>query len=236
MNNYNLFSKFYDDSMGKRTESIKNIYNIIYGINPKAKKILDVACGTGYLLKYFRGLGFKVTGVDLSKEMLNIASKRVPGAKLYQQDMARLNVDDTFDVITCVFDSINHLLGFNNWKNFFWLSYNHLSNKGIFIFDMNTISKLEKLSKAKTTTKFIKNKILSIKVEKDSDSIFNWNIKILNKNDKICICKENIKETSFKLKKVEGYLKNIFKEVIKTDQNGNKATSNSSRVFFVCLK
>jgi len=101
---------------------------------------------------------------------------------------------------------------------------------------MNTISKLEKLSEAKPTTKSIKNKILSIKVEKDSDSIFNWNIKILDKNDKICICKENIKETSFELEKIEVCLKHIFKEVVKTDQNGNKATSNSSRVFFVCLK
>lgn len=237
MNNYVTFSKFYDEIMGDRNNDIKIIHNLIYQNNPNAKKILDVACGTGYLLKYFNDIGFEVVGVDISEEMLMIAKDKVPKVKLYQQNMSELNIEDTFDAITCVFDSINHVLDFNDWKNFFTLSFKHLNNNGVFIFDMNTILKLEDLSKSEPFSKIIKNKTLTMKINKFNDSIFNWNIKILEKiNNDIFTYEEDIKETSFKIEEVEIYLKNIFKKVIKTDQNGGEITDISKRVFFICSK
>ncbi|MDM1377712.1 class I SAM-dependent methyltransferase [Myroides marinus] len=37
--------------------------------------ILDLGCGPGHHSKYFSDLGFKVTGIDLSSEMIEIAKK-----------------------------------------------------------------------------------------------------------------------------------------------------------------
>jgi len=42
----------------------------------KRKQLLELACGTGALAVEFAKAGFDVTGLDLSEEMLMIASQR----------------------------------------------------------------------------------------------------------------------------------------------------------------
>lgn len=59
----------------------------------KTGKILDAGCGPGRDTKYFSDLGFEVTGVDLSKELLKIAEKFVPRATFIQQDLRDLSFD-----------------------------------------------------------------------------------------------------------------------------------------------
>lgn len=44
------------------------------------KAVLDVACGTGEISRTFCGLGAKVTGVDFSQNMLDIARAKLAGA------------------------------------------------------------------------------------------------------------------------------------------------------------
>jgi demethylmenaquinone methyltransferase/2-methoxy-6-polyprenyl-1,4-benzoquinol methylase len=48
---------------------------------------LDVACGTGFLTRHLRGT---VTAVDQSPEMVAIAARRVPGARVLRADAAAL--------------------------------------------------------------------------------------------------------------------------------------------------
>lgn len=74
--------------------------------------------------------------------MLQVAAEKVPNAKLYHQSMVDFSIDEKFDVILCVFDSINHLLDFEDWKKMFANVRKHLNPKGLFIFDINTQEKL----------------------------------------------------------------------------------------------
>jgi demethylmenaquinone methyltransferase/2-methoxy-6-polyprenyl-1,4-benzoquinol methylase len=48
---------------------------------------LDVACGTGFLTRHLRGT---VTAVDQSPEMVAIATRRLPGARVVQADATAL--------------------------------------------------------------------------------------------------------------------------------------------------
>lgn len=57
---------------------------------PPRARILDVGCGPGRDADYFATKGFRVTGVDLSEKLLEIARARVPQATLYKQDFQRL--------------------------------------------------------------------------------------------------------------------------------------------------
>jgi demethylmenaquinone methyltransferase/2-methoxy-6-polyprenyl-1,4-benzoquinol methylase len=58
-------------------------------------RVLDVACGTGYLTRLLRG---EVVAVDQSESMLAIAATRLPGAELVRGDVPPLPfADDTFD-------------------------------------------------------------------------------------------------------------------------------------------
>lgn len=53
-------------------------------------KILDLGCGPGHHSRIFSEYGFNVTGVDLSKEMINIAKKEVPAVEFQVMDILKL--------------------------------------------------------------------------------------------------------------------------------------------------
>lgn len=58
-------------------------------------RTLDVACGTGYLTQHLPG---RVTGLDASASMLELAAARVPSAAFVESDALRLPfADETFD-------------------------------------------------------------------------------------------------------------------------------------------
>ena len=52
-------------------------------------------------------------------------------------DMTNFDLQKTFDVVLCNYNSICHLLTWQDWQKFFEMAYNHLNENGIFIFDIN---------------------------------------------------------------------------------------------------
>jgi SAM-dependent methyltransferase len=72
-------------------------------------RLLDVACGTGRHAAEFGSLGWEVTGVDLSEDLLVLARTNGPSANFVQQDMRELDLGSrSFDAITCLFDAIGY--------------------------------------------------------------------------------------------------------------------------------
>ena len=61
--------------------------------------------------------GYSVTGVDLNKEMLKIAKKKIKGIKFIQQDMKKLRLNKKFDIVTCFFSSIHYNQNIKELKN-----------------------------------------------------------------------------------------------------------------------
>ena len=58
-------------------------------------RTLDVACGTGFLTQHLPG---RVTGLDASASMLEVAARRVPAAAFVEADALRLPfTDGTFE-------------------------------------------------------------------------------------------------------------------------------------------
>jgi SAM-dependent methyltransferase len=63
------------------------------GLDPG--RVLDVACGTGFLMRHLRGA---ITGLDASARMLEIAAGRIPDATFVQGDGLALPFPgDSFD-------------------------------------------------------------------------------------------------------------------------------------------
>ncbi|MBN1661542.1 MAG: class I SAM-dependent methyltransferase [Anaerolineae bacterium] len=73
-----------------------------------ARRLLDVACGTGHHLEYLKPR-FHVEGLDLADGLLAQARKRLPGVKFHHADMVDFDLGRTFDVITCLFSSIGYV-------------------------------------------------------------------------------------------------------------------------------
>ena len=68
--------------------------------NSDSKKILDMGCSQGRDAGKFVEKGYDVVGIDLSKELIKVAKKRIPKAKFKIMDMRRLEfADETFDGI-----------------------------------------------------------------------------------------------------------------------------------------
>src|SRR5258708_31484744 len=132
MTSYERFGEFYDAVMGDRRAAGEQVIGLIRAAKPDAKNVLELGCGTGSILKHLQD-AYEVSGLDISSKMLSIARKKVPRAKLYRQDMADFQIGDRFDVIFCIFDSINHVRRFSDWKKVFALVRRHLSPGGCFI-------------------------------------------------------------------------------------------------------
>lgn len=66
--------------------------------------ILEVGCGTGHFSRWFEGeLGWQVSGIDISRPMLEEALARDPAFPVALADAAALPfADDTYDVVTII--------------------------------------------------------------------------------------------------------------------------------------
>ena len=71
--------------------------------------ILDVGCGSGYIASMLEDKGFKVTGIDVSTKMLELARANAPRSIFLMMDMKELDFPkESFDGIVCLY-SIFHV-------------------------------------------------------------------------------------------------------------------------------
>lgn len=109
---------------------------------PDARSWLDICCGTGSLLKFVCKKGYSATGVDISKHQLHHARQNAPRARLIAQDIRKLALPQKYDIITCLFDSLNYLTLKQDLFNVFSRVHRYLAKGGLFAFDMNTFEGL----------------------------------------------------------------------------------------------
>jgi SAM-dependent methyltransferase len=77
-------------------------------------KLLDVGCGTGYLLKVADREGLETYGVDISDEGVKIAQKVSPNSKIFVGKGEELKFPDNFfDYVTCL-GALEHFLSVEN--------------------------------------------------------------------------------------------------------------------------
>lgn len=127
--NYSAYARFIDKEI---KASLKD-----------ASLVLDLACGTGKITFELNSLGYDMTGVDLSPDMLSVArdyayQNGIENVLWLCQNMTELELYGTVDACVCCLDSINYLTRLSDVEKCFSLVHNYLIPNGIFIFDVNS--------------------------------------------------------------------------------------------------
>ena len=140
MKSYNALAQFYDYLTENVDYEVRSDYisNFFSEYGNGGKKLLDLACGTGTFSQKFYDLGYDVTGVDLSVEMLTVAKSKLPDISFINADMTDFSFGEKFDYCICMLDSINHLTNYEDVIKCFNRAYDCLTDNGLFIFDVNT--------------------------------------------------------------------------------------------------
>lgn len=99
---------------------------------PGATTLLDVACGTGTHLARL-AQWYEVEGVDLDAKMLELARRKLPGARLEAADMVALELGRSFDVVTCLFSSIGYAGSVERIRQAVAAMASHLAPGGVLI-------------------------------------------------------------------------------------------------------
>ncbi|MDO8682311.1 MAG: methyltransferase domain-containing protein [Armatimonadota bacterium] len=120
---------------------VEYVEDILRRINYHPSNVLDAACGTGNASEILAEFGYKVTGVDISPGMIEVAKvkTRMLGEVEYLvQDLAEMYLNRKFDLIVCVFDSLNYITDPDRLQMAIERVSEHLVPDGVFIFDVNT--------------------------------------------------------------------------------------------------
>ena len=112
----------------------------------KPRTCVDLACGTGSVTAILAQRGYRVTGVDMSEEMLTVAVMKTqdlePRPMFSCQYLQELRLPRAVDMAVCALDSLDYILDPEDCKEAIRRAYKALNPGGIFIFDVNTPEKL----------------------------------------------------------------------------------------------
>ena len=147
MSSYNRFAEVYDHLMTdipyvEYVEWIKT-----YAPVDAYKNLLDIGCGTGTMAQLLASVGYNVTGIDLSEEMLAIAQERLAqqgfNIPLFAMSMAELDGFENIDVAIIPIDSVNYVTDEAEVVETFKRIYDSLREGGQLLFDVHSLSYLE---------------------------------------------------------------------------------------------
>jgi len=232
---YTGFAAFYDRIMGDRSEEVDRIRSYISRHMPQARSLLELGCGTGALLAGLSG-ELDVTGIDQSRQMLAIAAESVPGANLVRGDMTAFTLAGRFDVVICMFDTLNHVPSFDGWLSLFSCVHEHLVEGGLFIFDVNTAGRLRRLHDAPPFLDEFDGNVVIMTVRSAHDGLSLWETKIFDRqqDDIYRLHHERIYELGVPLGLIRASLAGRFELLEEASLDGTPVSDESDRVFFAC--
>lgn len=107
---------------------------------------VDLACGTGSVALLLAEKGLDVTAVDMSEEMLCVASQKAQELEnqpvFVCQKLEQLHLPKGVDLAVCALDSIDYITNPDDCAKAMKRIYKALNPGGCFIFDVNTPEKL----------------------------------------------------------------------------------------------
>ncbi len=142
---FNKYSEYYDliyEDKNYQNE-VKYIHELIQKLNPGAKTILDIGCGTGVHANMLASMGYEILGIDYSDKMIEIANFKKNNIYILNSELLNFKTGDIrsldlgrkFDVVISLFHVISYLNTNEDVFKGLDTIYNHLNPGGVAIFD-----------------------------------------------------------------------------------------------------
>ncbi|MBP98404.1 SAM-dependent methyltransferase [Candidatus Poribacteria bacterium] len=129
--NAERYDMIYEDSMLEDTlDSVETLFELAQG-----GKVLELAIGTGRVAIPLAARGLSVQGIEASEAMVAKLRKKPGGMGIPVEigDMSQFNMNDTFDLIYLVFNTIFNLTTQEDQVRCFKNAAHHLTPKGVFV-------------------------------------------------------------------------------------------------------
>ena len=133
---FQSYSKYYDLIYKKKNykKEVDYIIELLKKIKFDKKDLLEFGSGTGRHAEFFVKKGYRVHGVEKSKDMIAL-SKKIDGFTYQHGDICKIKLRKKYDIILSLFHVINYQINKKNLNNFFKNARYHLKPKSILGFD-----------------------------------------------------------------------------------------------------
>tara|TARA_B100001093_G_C26860613_1_gene1030046 strand:- start:23454 stop:24176 length:723 start_codon:yes stop_codon:yes gene_type:complete len=231
-------TKYYHILYGNRNHEEAKLFinNLTSHLNlKKNSKIIDIACGTGRHAIYLNMLGYNVTGIDLSKNNIEEASKfSKKNLRFYIHDMRKLFKPNQYDLAVNLFTSFGYFnKDSDNEKALISIAGN-VKREGLIVIDFMNVKKVL-MNLIEAELKIINNVQFKINRTVKNDKIFK-SINITDEKEKF-VFKEEV--SIITLDKFSDYIKKAGLQIIDIFGNYHLESFNalkSDRLILVCKK
>lgn len=151
---YEALAGFYDKNIGELNydRMADFLHTVFYkyrntGNVAEHPIVLDAGCGTGKCTVKLADKGFDMIGLDVSPEMLQIASKDAKSRDICWicQDMTDMDLFGTVEAVFCMTDTVNHLLTVKELRGFLKKSSLFTEPGGLLVLDFLTPAYFKKV-------------------------------------------------------------------------------------------
>lgn len=139
-------------------------------VKNKFKNYLDFACGSGRVISFAEKYVGASTGVDVSKDMLNITKTKVSKAKLIAQDITKSSLNAKYDLITAYRFFLNAQEGL---RHDVLKEFQQMTKSGSYVVISNQGNKTSAIFLTAPLEKTFFGKKLNMLSKKDLEKLFN---------------------------------------------------------------
>ncbi|HZR56601.1 MAG TPA: class I SAM-dependent methyltransferase [Terriglobales bacterium] len=139
MTEYDKFAELYERHFAQdfKQRVLPVLQKLLLHSLAPAAHILELCCGPGSITQALAERGYRLTGVDLSGPMLQLARRNVPEATFLHEDVRCFRTSGTFDAALCFFNSFAHMLSPEDLTSAFQQVNAALKPHGTFLFDIS---------------------------------------------------------------------------------------------------
>ncbi len=140
-NNFIEYAPYYDYFNTGKDYIEESLYvdALIKRFKPSVQDLLDIGCGTGLHAIELAKLKYNIVGIDISKEMVNIANSRNNDSnlklKFFSDPNQNFIAHKKFDAVVSLFHVTSYQTSDDSVYKFFDSASRNLDKGGIFIFD-----------------------------------------------------------------------------------------------------